>query len=264
MLDQILAWAVVVLPTVFAVGIEVVSKEIKEHPYWRVGVIVFGIGLSSLTWFQMSRANKEAFFERQTAVEETSQRVSASVSESVTKAVTQQYQGMIAGQEKQISDLQSQLSAQGKKVDVISGSNIVTGKTPVRVELANLPPSLATPVPKIEGIEIISQEALPTSPHPDAPYGVKVIIQTKAEMQPVKLGFECDKEVFYGELMPGANYSGIETVRQGRLTNKSDNSIKKNSWAWAVDDPKFVPEIPWVVRLYGKEPLRVVRGELFH
>jgi len=146
-LDQVLAVAVVLLPTLFAVGIEVVSKEIKQHPYWRVAVLAFGIGLSALTWFQMSRANKIASTDRQAAIVETSKQVSAAVSESVTKAVTKQYQDVVADQKKQISDLQAQVAAQGKDVSVIKGSNIVTGKNPIKVEIAN---TQAAP-PTIEG-----------------------------------------------------------------------------------------------------------------
>jgi hypothetical protein len=58
MLDQILTVLVVILPTLFAVLLEAVSKEIKEHPYWRIGVLTFGIGLSALTWIQISRADR--------------------------------------------------------------------------------------------------------------------------------------------------------------------------------------------------------------
>jgi len=47
----------VILPTLFAVGIELVSKEIRKHPYWRVGVIAFGFSVSALTWLQIQRAN---------------------------------------------------------------------------------------------------------------------------------------------------------------------------------------------------------------
>lgn len=88
MVDQILAWAVVILPTIFALGIEVVSKEIREHPYWRIGVIVFGIGLSSLTWFQMSQATKVANREQERAIERVSAKVSESVSKSVSESVS--------------------------------------------------------------------------------------------------------------------------------------------------------------------------------
>src|SRR5216684_61281 len=104
MLNQVLAVLVILLPTLFAVVLEVVSKEIKENAYWRVGVLAFGMGLSALTWFQVSRATKAADADRQNAIVETSQRVSAEVSKSVTQAVTNQYANMVASQKKQIED----------------------------------------------------------------------------------------------------------------------------------------------------------------
>lgn len=57
MLNQMLAVLVVILPTLFAVVLEAVSKEIKERPYWRIGVLAFGVGLSALTWLQIARAD---------------------------------------------------------------------------------------------------------------------------------------------------------------------------------------------------------------
>jgi hypothetical protein len=81
MLDQFLGWTVIVLPFVFAVVIEVVNKNVKERTTWRVGVIAFGVLLSGLMWFQMSRATKAALVDRNGAVAETSQRVSASVTQ---------------------------------------------------------------------------------------------------------------------------------------------------------------------------------------
>ncbi len=46
--DQLLSFAVVVLPTVFALSIEVVSKSVRENPYYRVAVVIFGLTLSAL------------------------------------------------------------------------------------------------------------------------------------------------------------------------------------------------------------------------
>lgn len=43
MSDRILEVVVVLLPTLFAVGIEVVSKDLRERRLWRVAVLVFGI-----------------------------------------------------------------------------------------------------------------------------------------------------------------------------------------------------------------------------
>lgn len=57
-MDQIVTVSVVLLPTLFAVVIEMVSKEIKDRPKWRICVLLFGLGLSALTWTQISRADK--------------------------------------------------------------------------------------------------------------------------------------------------------------------------------------------------------------
>jgi hypothetical protein len=132
MFDRLLAWLVILLPTLFALSIELVSKEIKEHPYWRFGVAIFGIGLSGLTWFQISRADKLATAERQA--------VTAEVSENVRKTVTEQYERTVTEQRLENDELKKALAAQGKDVSVIKSSNIVTGKKPVKVEITN-PPS---------------------------------------------------------------------------------------------------------------------------
>lgn len=57
--NQLLSWAVVVLPFLFAIGIEVIDEDIrKRSKKYRVGVILFGIGISALTWFQMTQSDK--------------------------------------------------------------------------------------------------------------------------------------------------------------------------------------------------------------
>src|SRR5579859_395677 len=266
MLDQVLAWAVVILPTVFALGIEVVSKEIKEHPYWRIGVLAFGIGLSALTWFQISRATKAATVDRENAIVETSRRVSATVSESVSKSVTksvsEQYQQTIDRLQGQIGTLQTQLAAQGQKVDVIGQSNIVTGKRPVKVELATPPP---VPQPQIQGITVLSQTQLPSSPYPDAPFALRVALQPSTAMQPVVFGVVCDNDVLYADLKAGGeNYTGLIQSSKGRLNLEDNKTPNQKSWAWKVDSPAFSPEVPWVVILYGKVQLHVIGGRIIH
>jgi hypothetical protein len=132
---------VILLPTIFALSIEVVSKEMKERPYYRIGIIGFGILLSGLTWLQIYRAHKQAAKEQEIAIEETSERVSSKVSESVsrsvTKSVSEQYTETINSLQSKIGSLESQLATQGKNVELIKSSNIVTGKQPIQVELAN-------------------------------------------------------------------------------------------------------------------------------
>ena len=59
MFDQALEWAVIALPTLFAVGLELISDGIRSDKRWRWGVTLFGIGISVLTGLQISRSNNE-------------------------------------------------------------------------------------------------------------------------------------------------------------------------------------------------------------
>jgi|SRR5712664_3219070 len=137
MIYQILAFVVVIAPTIFALGIEVIDRRTRETTKWRAGIIVFGVALSSLTLWQQTSERRASAKEREIAIKETSQQVATETSKQVTKAVTQQYSQMVAKQESQITDLKNQLAAQSKDVSVIKGSNIVTGKKPIKVEVTN-------------------------------------------------------------------------------------------------------------------------------
>jgi hypothetical protein len=264
MLNLILSWLVVALPFLGSIWLAFLAERLTKDSKLKAQVVVFGVIVSALTWWQMYRADKQADADRSKAVVETSEKVSASVSEMVTKAVAAQYQQTVDNLNQQIAQLETELQTQGKKVDVIGQSNIVTGKSPIKVEIANGTVPAGAPTPAIEGLNIMSQEQLSSSPHPDAPYGIKVVISTKTPMQPTKFGLQCDKEVLYGEIMPGSNFTGAMSTRDGRLTDKPSNTIRKNSWAWEVDEPKFVSETPWIVRLYGKEPLKIIGGVMSH
>jgi hypothetical protein len=56
--DRILTLVVVLLPTLFAVALEVVSKELRGSRFWRIAVLAFGVATSLLTWLQISRADE--------------------------------------------------------------------------------------------------------------------------------------------------------------------------------------------------------------
>lgn len=139
--DLVLAFVVVIAPTVFAIGIEVIDRRIRERPYWRFGIIGFGLALSGLTWLQLSRETTA----RENAIRDTSQQVAAETSKQVTRAVTEQYSQMVADQKSQIADLQNKLASQAKDVSLIKRSNIVTGKNPIKVEVTNEPSSIGSP-----------------------------------------------------------------------------------------------------------------------
>jgi hypothetical protein len=156
MLDQILAWVVIFFPTALSIAfIFVPSRRENErlHMKWRYSLIVVGILFSGITGWQQVRAIRASAKDRQNAIRETSERVAAQTSERVTEAVGEQYKGTIAALDAQISSLQRQLSVQERDVGVIKGSNIVTGKNPVKVEVINPGPS---------GPPSVLSEGLPT------------------------------------------------------------------------------------------------------
>jgi hypothetical protein len=138
--DQILSWMLIVLPVAFGFILILVpgkAEDEQKHMRWRyiLGgcLIAFGV----LTWVQQSRAIKVAAKDRENAITETSGKVASATSASVTKAVGEQYQTMITDLTNQIQALKQQLAAQAKDVGIIKGSDIVTGKKPIQVEVTN-------------------------------------------------------------------------------------------------------------------------------
>ena len=153
MLNLLLQVAVVLLPALWGIGMELFPPKSRKSKLWRPLVIGFGIALSFLVWFQIFYSNKQSIKDREMAIRETSQQVAAQTSKDVTRSVTSVYTKIVASQNDQIQKLQGQLSAQSKKVDVISKSNIVTGKEPIAVRVTNPsptnPPYPPTPLPDL-------------------------------------------------------------------------------------------------------------------
>jgi hypothetical protein len=202
MLDRILTFGVVIGPTLFALGVEAMSESIRKHRFWRYGVMAFGLILSGLTWWQISRQEANASIVLEKAVE----RVASETSERVTKVVGEQFQGVVTNLTDQIGKLKGQLAEQGKKVDVISTSNIVTGKKPIPVQVMNVPP-LAAATAQVENMRMSWEPE--TSAHNDAPYAKKLTIQADAPVNPIKLAIVCDVPIKYGEIKladPSAMY----------------------------------------------------------
>jgi hypothetical protein len=113
MSDHVLAWVVVILPTIFAVLIEMIDKRVRERASWRYWVFAFGLALSSLTALQQSRERTASARDREEAIQETSEkvapRVAAETSKAVTKVVTEQYSQILAGQIDQNHQIQNKL-----------------------------------------------------------------------------------------------------------------------------------------------------------
>ncbi len=111
-MDQFFAWIVVVLPTLFALAIELINQKTRRKRYWRYSVIAFGVALSGLTWWQQSRAAKQAKVDQDEAIERTAERVAATTSTSVTGALNKQYGELIGNLYKDIGKLEGKLDSQ--------------------------------------------------------------------------------------------------------------------------------------------------------
>jgi hypothetical protein len=244
MLDQLLAVAVVLLPTLFALAVEIVSKEIKEHPYWRAAVLAFGIGLSALTWFQLSRATKEAAVDREAAIQETSRKVSGDVSEavskSVSKSVADQYTQTINTLQTQIGTLQGQLEKQGQSVEAIKSSNFVSGKSPVKVEVTNQPSVGTAPSPNA-GPNIRVSRMFVDAKKEYGKMAIQFILTTDRVMNGGRARFHCDNKINNGI----AQISGASAM-MGASGRDDDHTFTAE-----IEAPNWSPNFPLVVTLYA-------------
>jgi hypothetical protein len=237
---------VVIGPTIFALVLEFVSDEIRKSIWWRVGVAAFGIGLSLLTLWQLTSERRAAANEREQAIKDTSTRVSADV----TKAVTQQFKQTIADQSNQIAELKKQLAAQGKDVATIKGSNIVTGKNPVRVEVIN-PPGTPQQAP-LEVEDARLQVEMEHSTYKDAPYAAKIVLQSNIVINPARFAIVFENPVKYVTWTHGKGEGGMT---QGGVDILPEDSkivrINLNS----APNPAVSPDAPMVIRVASASPL---------
>jgi hypothetical protein len=239
MVDVILGVAVVLLPTLFAVGIELVSKEIRDNRYWKWGVLAFGVVISALTGTQIYRANKNGAANTQKAIEETSSKVSASVSESVSKTLSSQYAQTINRLQLQVGLFQSQLSAQGRSVEAIQHSKILSSSEPLKVEVTNQSQGQGTvgssPTVRISRIYVTPDKRGKTA--------TQFILTTDRVMNGGKALFQCAGKINSGS----AEISGAGVMIGGGAM-VDDHTFK----AW-IESPNWAPSSPLVVTLYYDE-----------
>jgi hypothetical protein len=170
-LDQLLGWAVIAFPfllSILFVFIPARTEDEKKHMKWRNVLVAVGAIFSLVAWWQQSRSLQAAKKDRDDAIKQTSDQVT----KSVTEAVGSQYKDLIGSLTNQIGDLKGQLAEQGKKVDVIQKSNIVTGKKPVKVEVINpgSPPSGET----LPNLSWTQEERAPENGHAITTVGFKI------------------------------------------------------------------------------------------
>jgi hypothetical protein len=166
MVDQILSWLISVIPVALGLVVMLVpakSEDQKRHMMWRYILGLSLIAYGGLSWWQQFRLAKASVADREKAIKDTSQQVAAATSASVTQTVTNLYSQMISDLNSRIAQLQSQLAAQGKDVSAIKGSNIVSGKRPIKVLVTN--PS-ETPGPSVPNLSWSQDQAEPVDGKP--------------------------------------------------------------------------------------------------
>jgi hypothetical protein len=84
----------------------------------------------------------------------------------------------------------------------------------------------------------------------DAPYAIKVVIQTDAILQPVSIAVKCNVDVVAGEYY---------LVGSGSLRDAGDGYVVNKPVYWLFfGDPPFRPESPVILLLMAKEPIQVM------
>jgi CxxC motif-containing protein len=260
-LDQILSWMLIILQVAFGFILILVpakQEDLKRHMRWRYALGGLLIAFGVFTWIQQSRALKASIADREKAITETSERVSikvaADTSASVTKTVTELYSQMIAQQKSQISDLQAQVKAQGSDVKAIKGSDFISGKNPIKVEVTNGLPSAPTSA-QVENMRMSWD--VETSIHNDAPYAKKVTIQVDAPVNPIKFAIVCDAPIKYGD---------VKIADEGGVYYGGNEIYKNDAHIYVINmtgqgAALLRPDAPLVVHLYSDHPFNIVRGE---
>ena len=114
---------------------------------------------------------------------------------------------------------------------------------------ANAVPSDVT-APTIERIQY--NQKMISSPFDDAPYGLEIVVQTNVTLPRLLLNLHCAKPVLHGEIIPGANYTGMYPWGAEQVPGQP------NVFSVTLDLP-VPPERPAIVRLYSRDANRVNR-----
>ncbi len=111
-------------------------------------------------------------------------------------AVRNAVQNAVKPYQEKIDELNLTLSKQGRDVQLIRDSNIVTGRESVKVEVTNGQGSFSSL--KVEDISVFTE--IERSTHSDAPYAMKVTLQASAPINPVRFAIIFKDPLKYAEL----------------------------------------------------------------
>jgi len=107
MLDTFYQWLVVLLPFVFAVGIELCSKNFRETRRYRVAVLISGIVFSAITYVEMEHERRKSVAEQVAAIQDTSERVATKTSAGVSAVLGAQFAETVAAVHQQTGEVRN-------------------------------------------------------------------------------------------------------------------------------------------------------------
>lgn len=239
MLDIFLNWFVIAIPFLVTVGATVLTLKLPhERHYWKfVGAaIVVGLGFSGIAYWQQVRSMGQARVDQDKAIRDTADRVAKKTTDNVTEALGNQYGSIIKEMTGQNESLRSQLTEQGKKVDKISGSDIVSGKNPLRVEVTN--PQGVSGEPSLS----VHTSEMRITPDPSLGHNAsQVILTTNKRMNGARMTVVCKDKILRGSF---ARLAGASTT-SGSSALTDDHTMLVD-----ISSPDWSPEYPLIVTLY--------------
>lgn len=234
-LDLFLSWFVIAIPLFVTVGATVIALKLPQERHYRkfvIAAIAVGLLFSIITFWQQNRALTQAAQDRDKAIKDTADRVAKQTTENVTQALAKQYGTTI-------TEMAKQLAEQGKKVERIGQSDIVTGKKPVSVVVTNPTPATGA------GEQPLEIHVSRLSATPDPQYGrnaAQFILTTNKVMNGGRVRVECTK----GRINQGnAHIPGAGVIMSGGGGVQDDHTYVSD-----IGSPNWSPDFPLLITLY--------------
>lgn len=229
---------IIALPVVASVA-PFFMPERKESPImhrrWRIGFVVFAIFYSGLVWFWQYRTTKEDEIKRKDALIQNSS--------DVRKIVKEEDQGVVANLNRTIGTLSDLVSSQQKQISDIHNSNIVTGKKPVQVEVANYK-SMASGDNQEQKLDV-RVSSLPITSDPQlGKHGLQFILTTNKTMNGGRVRVTCANTI--RQATAEISGAGFELTGGGGL-------LDANTYESGIGSPNWAPGFPLVITIYYDE-----------
>ncbi|MEO8658488.1 MAG: hypothetical protein ABI693_08465 [Bryobacteraceae bacterium] len=230
MLDWWLDWGVIALPILFGI----LPMIVEPHRVLRRkgSILVSGFVLALLILWQQSRASARAKDERQQLQEQVASLVRAEIKSGSTdlRGLRDDFRIGLQAMRDDLSGLKTQ------KEKAPTPSGVVSRKT---IPFEPLPPASVS--------DIRYTERRTDSPFHEWPYGLQVILQTAASMQPTSFRIE-----FTDLIAKGSFYVSGQTV-----TTDKRLRTEGNVFFLSFGSPPFTPEWPVVVTVFAGKDIRV-------